>query len=142
MGRADGTPVPGAFGGELAAPVMFAAFARLAPTITPLGPPPPETLLVSTSRLPQQLQHFGTARVAETLGPAIAFPPDGAVVEGQLLVVKVRDGRAPYLWLANGTPLARTNRAEITLDGIGGGFSELTVIDADGRADQARIELR
>ena len=142
MGRADGTPVPGAFGGDLAAPVMFAAFARVSPTVTPLGPPPPETLLLASGRLPQQLQRFGPTRLVQNPGPVIAFPPDGAVVEGEMLVAKVRDGRAPYLWMANGAPLARTNRPEITLDGIGRGFSEMTVIDADGRADQASVELR
>ncbi len=41
MGRADGASVPGAFGGELAAPILFDTFARLKPLLDPLPPPPP-----------------------------------------------------------------------------------------------------
>ena len=39
IGRPDGTPVPGAFGAELAAPLLFDAFARIDPMRTPLSPP-------------------------------------------------------------------------------------------------------
>ena len=35
MGRPDGTPVPGAFGADLAAPVLFQAFARLKRNLDP-----------------------------------------------------------------------------------------------------------
>ena len=73
--------------------------------------------------------------------PNITFPPDGAVLEGLLLTVKVRDGRAPYVWLANGEPVARThhNEVDITVPGIG--FSSLTVVDADGQSDQAHFRI-
>ena len=49
MGRADGTPVPGAFGADLAAPVLFQAFNRLKPELDPQPPAPPATLLVSNA---------------------------------------------------------------------------------------------
>ncbi len=142
MGRADGTPVPGVFGGDLAAPVLFDVFGRLGPRV-PLPPPPPETIILATERLPQHLQRFrppGT--VADDGGPAIAFPPDGAVVEGDVLTVRVRDGTAPFTWLANGAPVATTRTRELALDTLGPGFSSLTVIDAMGRSARTRIELR
>ena len=41
MGRPDGTPVPGVFGADLAAPVLFQAFARLKPKLEPQPPAPP-----------------------------------------------------------------------------------------------------
>ncbi len=141
MGRPDGTPVPGAFGGDLAAPVMFAAFARLKPQIDPISPPPHETLLLPTAQLPRHLQRFGAAEVA-TNAPRIAFPPNGAVLEGGLLTLKVRDGRAPYVWLANGQPVARTHRTQVDIDAPGIGFSSLTVIDADGLSARAQVTLR
>ncbi len=141
MGRPDGTPVPGAFGGDLAAPVMFAAFARLKPQIDPISPPPHETLLLPTAQLPRHLQQFGAAEVA-TNAPRIAFPPNGAVLEGGLLTLKVRDGRAPYVWLANGQPVARTHRTQVDIDAPGIGFSSLTVIDADGQSARAQVTLR
>lgn len=141
MGRPDGTPVPGAFGGDLAAPVMFDAFARIKPVIDPIGPPPHETLLLPTAQLPQHLQYFGARNDASTHAPRIAFPPDGAVLEGARLTVKVRDGRAPFVWLANGEPVARTHRNQVEITTPGVGFSSLTVIDADGQSDRARIEI-
>ncbi|WP_342070602.1 penicillin-binding protein 1C [Yoonia algicola] len=141
LGRPDGTPVPGVFGGDLAAPVMFDAFARVKPAIDPIGPPPHETLLQATAQLPQHLQYFGLRGEVDTHAPNITFPPDGAVLEGLLLTVKVRDGRAPYVWLANGEPVARTHRREIDITAPGIGFSSLTVVDADGRSDQAHFRV-
>ena len=143
MGRADGTPVPGIFGGELAAPVLFDAFQRLKAQIDPIPPPPPATLLLPNAQLPLPLQVFRQrGESATTGGPEISFPPDGAVVEGDVLVVKVRDGLAPFTWLANGAPVLTSRAREVLLDGLGIGFSSLTVIDAAGRAAQADVELR
>jgi penicillin-binding protein 1C len=141
MGRADGTPVPGAFGGDLAAPVLFAVFNRLGP-VTPLLPPPPSTLIVAADRLPQPLQHVRRAGDTDLGGPAIAFPPDGAVIDGTRITVRVQDGLPPWTWLANGLPVATTHRPEAQLPDLGPGFSALTVIDALGRAASARVELR
>lgn len=142
MGRPDGTPVPGAFGGDLAAPVMFDAFQRITPEAVPIGPPPPETLILPTAQLPRHLQYFGTRQDTGDHGPNIAFPPDGAVMENTLSTVKVRDGRPPFVWLVNGIPVARTHRSQVDITAPGIGFSSLTVIDADGKSAQARIEIR
>jgi penicillin-binding protein 1C len=143
MGRADGTPVPGAFGGELAAPVMFEAFERLKTRIDPIPPPPPATLLLPTAQLPLPLQRFRPPGVAvDATRPEIAFPPLGAVLEGPVVTVKVRLGTAPFTWLANGLPVLTTRAREAVIDGLGIGFSSLTVIDAEGRAAETRIELR
>ncbi|GGL80227.1 penicillin-binding protein 1C [Wenxinia marina] len=141
MGRADGTPVPGAFGGGLAAPVMFAAFERLGP-VEPLPPPPAATLIVGNADLPPPLRRFRPPEVADPDSPAIAFPPDGAVVEGEGLALRVRDGTGPFVWLADGAPVARTHRREVWVDGLGPGFAALTVIDAEGRSARAEVELR
>ena len=143
MGRADGTPVPGIFGGELAAPVLFDAFQRLKVQIDPIPPPPPATLLLPNAQLPLPLQVFRQrGESATTGGPEISFPPDGAVIEGDNLVAKVRDGLAPFTWLANGSPVLTSRAREVLLVDLGLGFSSLTVIDAAGRAAQADVELR
>ena len=148
MGRADGTPVPGAFGAALAAPILFEAFSRLKPELTPLGPPPPGTLLLSGAALPAPLRQFrprDAVFAAPTGAPVMTFPPDGAVIDtgGAPLVVKVRDGRAPFTWLANGAAVQVGARArEIELPLTGPGFVSLAVIDANGRAARAEVELR
>ena len=147
MGRADGTPVPGAFGGGLAAPVLFEVFSRIKPALTPLPPPPPAALTVSTAELPQPLQRFrGRNALFEKPkdAPTVAFPPDGSEVEadGGFLVVKVRDGVAPFTWLANGKPFAvATYDRQSVLETDGAGFITLSVIDAKGRSARAEIRL-
>ncbi len=147
MGRADGASVPGAFGGDLAAPVLFEVFSRIKPALTPLPPPPPAALTVSNAELPQPLQRFrGRNALFEKPkdAPTVAFPPDGAEVEtdGGFLVVKVRDGVAPFTWLANGKPFAvATYERQSVLETDGTGFITLSVIDAKGRSARAEIRL-
>lgn len=68
LGRPDGTPVPGAFGGDLAAPVLFDLFAAL-PDI-PLPPPPAAALTVPNAALPLALRRF--LRPGEVSAPQIA----------------------------------------------------------------------
>ncbi len=146
MGRADGTPVPGAFGADVAAPVLFQAFARLKPRLDPQRAAPAATLLVSNAQLPQPLQRFRNRN--ETLdanAPTVAFPPDGAEVEllSGSLMVKVAGGRAPFTWLADGVPVLVQDRARsavLTLPGTG--FVTLSVIDASGRSARAKVRLR
>lgn len=148
MGRPDGTPVPGAFGGGLAAPVLFTAFARLKPRPEPMGPPPAATLTVSNAELPLPLRHFrprGAVFAQAAGGPQLAFPPDGAEMDlaGMGLVVKLRDGAPPFTVLANGAPLITGLRErEVTLPAPGPGFVTLSVVDAQGRAAAASLRLR
>lgn len=148
MGRADGTPVPGAFGGDLAAPVLFEVFSRIKPDLAPLRPPPPSTLTVSNAELPLPLQRFrGRNALFEKAkdAPTVAFPPDGASLEAQdgFLVVKVRDGVAPFTWLANGKPfVVATYERQSVLESTTAGFLTLSVIDAEGRSARANVSLR
>ncbi|MBL4812773.1 MAG: penicillin-binding protein 1C, partial [Rhodobacteraceae bacterium] len=139
---ADGTPVPGAFGGGLAAPVLFAAFERLEQPPVPLGPPPPETLIVANVALPAPLQRFGSAADDRAEAMQIVYPPEGAMIEGSTVVARIEGGTAPFIWLANGALIARTNRRELVLPGFELGFSVLAVIDARSRSDNVGFELR
>ncbi|HEY0213987.1 MAG TPA: penicillin-binding protein 1C [Paenirhodobacter sp.] len=147
LGRADGTPVPGAFGGDVAAPVLFELMDRVGAARVPLGPPPPDTLILPNARLPQPLQQFrprGLVLAADLDAPELIFPPDGAqvqVAEGGMMA-KLRGGRAPFTWLANGVPVVRGDRGRavwITLPAQG--FVTLTVLDALGRTVSARVSL-
>ena len=147
IGRPDGTPVPGAFGGDLAAPVLFEAFQRLKPEADPLPPPPPETLMLATAQLPQPLRRFiGRNAVfrAAPDAPKLTFPPNGATLAqlDGVVPVKVRDGTPPFSWLANGQLIeAGVYRRETTLPDLGRGFSQLSVIDADGRASRVTVQI-
>jgi len=146
LGRPDGTPVPGAFGGELAAPILFQAFARLKPGFAPLPPPPPETLIVANADLPLPLQHFrgrDALFAVPTDAPQLTFPPDGAVLlAGGPLLVRVKSGRPPFAWLVDGQPsLTGSYDRENMLSLVGTGFVRLSVIDATGQSASARIRL-
>lgn len=146
MGRADGTPVPGAFGGDLAAPVLFEAFGRLKPEFDPLPPPPPETLILGTAELPPPLRRYRPrgAALAPEGGPKLTFPPDGArLAAGDgWLTLKLNGGAAPFTVLANGAPVATALRArEVEIPSPGKGFSTLVVVDREGRSDRVSVEL-
>lgn len=148
MGRPDGTPVPGAFGADTAAPVLFQAFARLKRQLDPQPPAPAATLLISNRELPAPLQRFKSRAdglAAWVNAPAVAFPPEGAEVEllpGGLMV-KVQGGRGPFTWLANGVPLAVAERGRSSMLALpDSGFYTLSVIDAEGRSARTKIRVR
>lgn len=147
LGRADGTPVPGAFGGDLAAPLLFSAFGRLKPIFAPLPPPPPETLLLGTANLPQPLRRHRPRDhhlLENQDAPQLVFPPDGAVLDraGETVTLKLRGGRSPFLVLANGQPVATgMRRTEFDIPSPGAGFSTLVVIDGAGQSDRVTIRL-
>ncbi len=148
MGRPDGTPVPGVFGADLAAPVLFQAFARLKPDLDPQPPAPAAALLVANAQLPQPLQRFRSRSAAfeeAADAPAVTFPPDGSEVEllpGGLMA-KVEGGTAPFTWLANGSPVAVALRDRaVMLPELGRGFVTLSVIDAAGRSARTTVRLR
>ena len=148
LGRPDGTPVPGAFGADLAAPVLFQAFARLKPMLDPQPPAPPSVLLVATAQLPQPLRRFHNrlaAFQAAADAPKIAFPPNGAEVDllPEGLLVRVAGGTAPFTWLADGTPVALAlEQSEAMIALPGRGFVTLSVIDAVGRSARVTVRLR
>lgn len=148
MGRADGTPVPGAFGADVAAPVLFQAFNRLKRKLDPQPPAPASALLVSNAELPLPLQRFRSRSAAFDVAadaPAVAFPPNGSEVEllPQGLLVRVRGGTAPFTWLADGVPvIVALDARETMLTLPGTGFVTLSVIDAEGRSARTKVRVR
>lgn len=147
MGRADGTPVPGVFGADLAAPLLFQAFARVKRKLDSLPLPPPSTLMVANASLPQPLRKFRPRHAAFTAAdaPKVDFPPDGAEVElmAEGILLRVRGGVGPFTWLADGKPVVVSARGRDQLvKMLGPGFVELSVIDSRGQSAQAKVRLR
>ena len=149
LGRPDGTPVPGAFGGDLAAPVLFDLFDALPGVALP--PAPPQTLVLPNSALPLPLRRFAapgevSAVAASPAAPdalRLTFPPDGAEIDTTgPLTAKARGGRGPWTFLLNGTPVAIAMPQPVaSLPNPGAGFARLTVIDASGASASAAIRL-
>lgn len=127
MGRPDGTPVPGAFGADLAP----GAVSRLRPAETRSG-----ATIRSARRDPAGVERRTAAAAAvfpvaqrrlepDPDAPAVAFPPDGADVEllPEGLLVRVSGGKAPYTWLAHGVPVVvALGTREAMLASLGKGF--------------------
>ncbi len=149
MGRADATPMPGALGIDIAAPLMFETFNRVSPLRTAFPAPPRDALIVANSQLPQPLQRF--RRTAEAViadaSPKFAFPPDGAHVELGLenaaptpLALKLRDGRPPFTWMVNGRPLEADPHVRSALwRPDGRGFATISVIDGKGQSARTTV---
>ncbi len=149
LGRPDGTPVPGAFGGDLAAPLLFDLFDQLEPV--PLPAPPAAALTLPNPALPLPLRRFAPAgqasRVASAALPEtlrLSFPPDGALIETPdlTLTVRLQGGTAPFTFLLDGRPLVVASPLpQARLVAPGPGFAQLTVIDAAGASASARLRL-
>ncbi|MCP4823022.1 MAG: penicillin-binding protein 1C, partial [Shimia sp.] len=144
IGRPDGTPVPGAFGAEVAAPVLFDVFQRIKPELASLGPPPPETILLGNAQLPEPLRKFrGREAVFASSSDrlTLSFPPNGARLAdmGEGITIKVKNGTQPFTVLANGAPVVtNVRRQEVVLPLVGQGASTLTVIDANGKSERVQ----
>jgi penicillin-binding protein 1C len=76
----------------------------------------------------------------------IAYPVDGSTLPylGQKAIpLEVRGGKAPFLWIANGSAVGDVRPGQSLMwipDGPG--FHTLTVVDAAGRSAAARIRIR
>ena len=153
VGRPDAAATPGLAGRTAAAPLLFDAFARLAPRRAPLPSAPSGTLNVGGGELPPPLKRFREAReetaAGATLEPAvqIAFPPDRSELDVEdgdaATIVKAEGGALPLIWLVDGVPIASDpTRREAELPTTSRGFLKLSVIDANGHADRVTIRLK
>ncbi|KMK65935.1 penicillin-binding protein 1C [Puniceibacterium sp. IMCC21224] len=145
MGRPDGTPVPGAFGGDVAAPLLFEVLGRTRADPVPLPPPPPDTLMVSNAALPLPLQRFRENGENDVPTLDLRFPPEGArlALEDGAVPIKLRGGTPPYSVLANGALVASgIQRPDFLVPLAGAGFATLSVIDATGASGRVSIEVR
>jgi len=150
VGRPDGAPMPGFIGHNVAAPVLFDAFARSGRPVAPLARPPHGAIFATNARLPLPLQRFrpgGLPSGGDDTPLRIMFPPNGARLElaadtREQIPVKISGGAAPLTVLINGVPLGPVNgRREVFFAPEGPGFVRLTVMDAKGSADSVMVRL-
>jgi penicillin-binding protein 1C len=156
VGRPDNAPVPGLVGRQVAAPILFDAFARLGRDVE-LIPAPKGVLRAATSAdLPPPLRHLRkdapkimSATAVPTL--KIAYPPDGARVDlglaqgvgDSLLSLKALGGATPLTWFVNGAPIGDPDaRREAVWRPDGSGFARVSVIDAKGATDSVVVRLQ
>jgi penicillin-binding protein 1C len=143
VGRPDGTPRPGAYGLDTAAPVMARVFSLL-PTDQGALPAPIVVLPPPADAAPGMI-HFGTGQTAAQK-PQIVFPPPGAAVEvdgGTPVALEATGGAPPYRWIVDGTELDPPPIGEDpSWLPPSPGFFRITAIDQSGAMDSEIIQVR
>lgn len=156
IGRADGTPLPGHFGANTAAPLLFDVFDMLPdlPQTTPQGQHTRRQLAASnTDRpLPPGLLYFDQAfsrqAGAENQAPlAISFPQPESVLEWEAasapITLAAHGGTAPLQWFINGVPLESDHWAKSArYQPDKYGFFKATVTDANGQSAAVSFSLQ
>ena len=132
VGRRDNTPLPGATGRDVAAPVLFHLFGLLpaeaaVPEAAPDAPIPVAPALARMSGPAPLRMMFPPGDVA------LAYDP-GAPID-----LRAAGGQPPYRWLADGVPLDPARRTLWSPEGPG--FVHLTVLDRAGHAASADVRL-
>jgi penicillin-binding protein 1C len=137
-----------------AAPILFDAFARVAPRPAPLAAAPYGALRVDGANLPPPLKRFKDGPDEIAAGPyldppvLIAFPLDRTELdvedrEDEPIVLKADGGALPLTWLVDGAPItSEAGKREVEWAPAGRGFVKLSVIDAKGRVDRVTVRLR
>ena len=150
VGRPDGSPSPGHYGRNTAAPLLFRVFDLLPESATRPAAPPPGVLQVGRDQLPERLRYFWTRPTGETVGIpplGITFPVAGSTVElpshnGALaeLPLSAKGGVKPLRWLVNGQPLGAASwRRDAFWPPDGEGLARITVLDQAGQT--ANVEV-
>jgi penicillin-binding protein 1C len=128
VGRPGGTPLPGATGISLALPLMSRVFDLL--------PRDPRGVMQAQARSSQP--DVGAADALHLL-----FPPSGAVLSSDgPVTIRVMGGRRPLSFLVDGAHLPSDRiRCEAAWLPSGPGFYRLSVLDADGNAGRANVQV-
>jgi penicillin-binding protein 1C len=129
IGRPDGTPLPGATGASLALPLLSRVFDLL--------PKAPRSVITAHEQRPRQ-----SSQAADALH--LLFPPSGSVLSGEgPVTIRVMGGHRPLTFLIDGAPLSSDGiRRETAWLPSGPGFYRVTVLDADGTAVRAMVQVR
>ena len=154
VGRPDGSPSPGHYGRNTAAPLLFRVFDLLPKPVNPPAAPPANALrVVSREQLPERLRYFRTRPAIETAHApplGITFPVAGATVElpgadggWAELPLAAKGGVRPLRWLVNGQPLAVDPwQREAFWPPDGEGLARITVLDQAGQAASVEVWIR
>jgi penicillin-binding protein 1C len=155
VGRPDNAAVPGLVGRQMAAPILFDAFARVG-TDPGVGSRPADAIVATTHDLPLPLRHLRkdipkTALAVASASLKLAFPPDGARIDlpsdlnarDAALAVKITGGMPPFTAYVNGRPVVTSALRRIlhlTPDGVG--FTRISITDGAGETDSVMVRLQ
>jgi penicillin-binding protein 1C len=154
VGRTEGTPRPGFYGRNTAAPLLFQVFDLLPPES--MGGPPPLGIAAAAGsgsvRMPRRLASQDAAQAIVARGASalrIIFPPAGARIdlghrtgEAASLPLEAAGGSPPYRWAVNGAPMpSPATGASASWRPDGPGFATVAVTDSLERTTVADFRL-
>jgi penicillin-binding protein 1C len=150
VGRPDGTPMPGTYGLETAAPILMRVFDLL-----PVAPPARHENAALTGAAPPALARFSVGDALRAPGAVerpdrlqVLAPANGATVtlsaEGaQEVALRAAGGRRPLRWLVDGRPVeSAAYRRGALWRPDGPGFHRVVVVDADGRSEALDVRVK
>ena len=147
VGRVEGTPRPGAYGRNTAAPLVFDIFGILPPEDAVPHPKPSEAIeTANTGNLPIALRRLSDGSATR---PHLFFPPAAATVDllrqsnGELspVMLRAQGGKQPLRWIVNGEPVRSDGGAELEWRPDGPGFVHVTIIDGNDRSSHSIFRL-
>ena len=145
VGRPDGTAMPAATGASTALPLLAHVF-DLLPKAPRAVAPPTWTNAQSARQQDGNAggRPSGQPEQAATDALQMLFPPPGAVLSADgAVTIRAMGGRRPLSFLVDGAPLTtEAARREATWRPPGPGFYRLTVLDAEGEAAHAGVQVR
>jgi penicillin-binding protein 1C len=148
VGRIEGSPRPGAFGRNTAAPLVFDIFGVLPPEAERTPQKPKDAIeAVGTAALPIALRRLSDG---STTRPHLYFPPAAATVDllrdtdgsAHPVTLRAQGGKAPLRWIVNGEPVMSDGGGELRWRPDGPGFVHVTIIDGNDRSTHATFRLR
>jgi penicillin-binding protein 1C len=153
VGRTEGTPRPGAYGRNTAAPLLFRIF-DLLPSDRATLPRGEQPLRSAALGRAAALKRFGLAPGFHAADPSrsalrILFPPTGAQIElaaaenaRAALALEATGGVPPYRWAVDGRPLpAAALGAPMSWQPDGPGFVTVSVTDSLQHTAVAELRL-
>jgi penicillin-binding protein 1C len=151
VGRTEGSPRPGAYGRNTAAPLLFRVFDLLPPEPAPSASQPTAR---AAKPMAAALQRFGQgdgfrSRASTAAALRIVFPPAGARIElarredaAVPLALEAAGGVPPYRWAINGQPLPQAPAGvSPSWRPDGPGFATVSVTDSLQRTTVAEVRL-
>jgi penicillin-binding protein 1C len=148
VGRIEGTPRPGFYGRNTAAPLVFDIFGVLPPEESIRHPKPAEAIATAnTSALPIALRRLSDGGATR---PHLFFPPSAATVDflhdpagdPRPVTLRAQGGKEPLRWIVNGEPVASDGGPELQWHPDGPGFVHVTIIDGNDRSSRSVFRLR
>ncbi len=148
VGRVEGSPRPGAYGRNTAAPLVFDVFGLLPPEDATPHPRPAEAIAASgNAALPTALRRLSDGGATR---PHLVFPPAATTIDflrdpeggARPITLRAQGGREPLRWIVNGAPIPSDGGPTLDWRPDGPGFVRVTIIDGADRSTHGTFRLK